>query len=142
MRIKKVSKTTPTQSQIVNSYSESTNDTYSCNYINSMDKYSTNEVKTNKVWIDGKPIYRKVISIPQFSNTEIYVNTGITTISEVVNIDGSFSRVGYTKRYSIDNTYMNEYNIELTTGVITILTNNEYVTFQGYMILEYTKTTD
>ena len=26
------------------------------------DVYSTKEVKTNKVWIDGKPIYRKVIA--------------------------------------------------------------------------------
>ena len=25
-----------------------------------VDKYSTNETKTNKIWIDGKPIYRKV----------------------------------------------------------------------------------
>ena len=27
------------------------------------DKYSTTEVKTNKVWTDGKPIYRKVVEI-------------------------------------------------------------------------------
>ena len=26
---------------------------------NDTDEYSTSEVKTNKVWIDGKPIYRK-----------------------------------------------------------------------------------
>ena len=26
---------------------------------NDTDEYSTNEVKTNKIWIDGKPIYRK-----------------------------------------------------------------------------------
>jgi len=29
--------------------------------IEDFDKYSTNEVKTNKIWIDGKPIYRKVV---------------------------------------------------------------------------------
>ena len=35
---------------------------------NDTDEYSTSEVKTNKVWIDGKPIYRKVIPI----NNEYY----------------------------------------------------------------------
>ena len=30
--------------------------------INQPDIYSTNEVKTNKIWIDGKPIYRLVLT--------------------------------------------------------------------------------
>lgn len=32
------------------------------------DVYSTNETKTNKVWIDGKPIYRKTIFVPSLPN--------------------------------------------------------------------------
>lgn len=36
MRIKKVSQTTPTQSQIVDGYSTSTADGYSCNYVNGL----------------------------------------------------------------------------------------------------------
>ena len=48
----------PTIKQV---YSESTGDVYGCDYINeiSKDVYSSEEVKTNKVWIDGKTIYRR-----------------------------------------------------------------------------------
>ena len=104
--------------------------------------YSTSETNTGKKWIDGKPIYRKVISIPSFSANTITVDTGLTTIEEIVNFGGSYSRTGYTRRYSIDNTYMAEWDINLTTGVIDLATANQYVTFNGYIILEYTKTTD
>ena len=38
MRIKKVSQTTPAQAQIVDGYSESTTDGYSCNYVNNLNK--------------------------------------------------------------------------------------------------------
>lgn len=34
------------------------------------DIYSTNETKTNKVWIDGKPIYRKVIEAATSTNID------------------------------------------------------------------------
>lgn len=36
MRIKKVSQTTSTQAQVVNGYSTSTTDSYSCNYVNGL----------------------------------------------------------------------------------------------------------
>ena len=36
MRIKKVSQTTPTQAQVVDGYSASTTDSYSCNYVNNI----------------------------------------------------------------------------------------------------------
>ena len=36
MRIKKTSETIPKASQSVNSYNESTTDTYSCNYLNTV----------------------------------------------------------------------------------------------------------
>lgn len=109
---------------------------------NIIDKYSTEEKKTNKVWIDNKPIYRKVITITEFSSTEVNINTGLTNISEITSIDGSFNRAGYTRRYPIFNLFMNEWHIDIATGILTIKTNNEYVSFNGYMALEYTKTTD
>lgn len=36
MRIKKVSQTTPVPTQVINEYSTSTRDTYSCDYVNSL----------------------------------------------------------------------------------------------------------
>ena len=38
------------------------------NYLYVEDIYSTNETKTNKVWIDGKPIYRKTIFVRSLPN--------------------------------------------------------------------------
>lgn len=38
--------------------------------------YSTDEIKTNNVWIDGKAIYRKVLNITTF-NSQMMV--GMTT---------------------------------------------------------------
>lgn len=53
-----------------NEYSESKTGSYSCEYINknlnNSDSYSTSETKTNQIWIDGKPLYRRtyIISNP------------------------------------------------------------------------------
>ena len=41
MRIKKTSETTPTMASIVDGYSTSTQDGYSCNYINGLIKHTT-----------------------------------------------------------------------------------------------------
>ena len=49
MRIKKVSQTTSTQAQVVDGYSTSTTDSYSCNYVNSMNTYSTNEIRRTEI---------------------------------------------------------------------------------------------
>lgn len=113
--------------------------------VTNSESYSTTEVKTNKTWIDGKPIYRKVINIGEFSATDMSINTGITNISEVVSFNGSFKRKDRATPYfySIDNVFMNEWRINYNTGVVTMSLNNQYVTMAyGYLILEYTKTTD
>ena len=52
MRIKKTSATTSLPAQVVNTYNTSDSDTYSCDYINNSESYSTSEIKTNKRWID------------------------------------------------------------------------------------------
>ncbi len=52
------------------------------------DEYSTNETKTNKVWINGKPIYRRVFAGTMQSN-QSQIELGITTnlnIETVVNM--------------------------------------------------------
>ena len=47
---------------VVNEKSNSTKDSYSCNYINNLVDYSTNETRVG-TWKDGKPLYRKVIEL-------------------------------------------------------------------------------
>lgn len=48
------------------------------------DSYSTTEVKTNKTWVDGKPIYRKVVSLPTAKSVSdnSYIDLGITFPSD------------------------------------------------------------
>lgn len=46
--------------------------------------YSTSEQKTNKVWIDGKPIYRKVIN---FTGTVSQINGADTILGSISNCD-------------------------------------------------------
>lgn len=48
--------------------------------------YSTSEIKTNKIWIDGKPIYRKVIKdINVTGNMSEIISTGLSNVN-VINI--------------------------------------------------------
>lgn len=45
--------------------------------------YSTDEVKTNKTWIDGKPIYRKVFNITSGMSTSFQIEHGISNLDYV-----------------------------------------------------------
>lgn len=91
-KIRKVKETTLVAAQVINGYSDSENDGYACSYINDLteDSYSLNEVKTNKTWISGEPIYRKVLTL---RNDEIHggyyeYNHNINNLSQVLNIYG------------------------------------------------------
>ena len=55
--------------------------------IDTLEIYSTEEVVIGK-WIDGKPLYRKVVSLGKVSTTETQIPTGIANIKEVVDIKG------------------------------------------------------
>ena len=115
--------------------------------------YSTTEVKTNKVWIDGKPIYRKVITgtLPAISGSGS-VDTNIAhNISNFEN---------YTKisGYLIQKSTGNRYNFpilsssgrltslyQITSTNIVVRSNNESWSANNWdyeIILEYTKTTN
>jgi hypothetical protein len=77
-------------------------------------KYSTTEVKTGDVWIDGKPIYRRTWNIPASSITastnnhrkECYYNfsnVDRTMIDTVVNAEGvvNFDYGGYNRTITL-----------------------------------------
>ena len=121
-------------------------DTYSCNYINSMDKYSTNEIKTNKIWIDGKPIYRKVLS---YSSS--YANTGSRTITHNLGVDnytnivcGFLNYAGTTfpiPRIANDGNNVGISSISSNSLIIDVAT--AITSYSNLiLVLEYTKTTD
>ena len=116
------------------------------NAINNInDIYSLQEIKTNKIWKDGKPIYRKVIEkefeLPASSTVQSY-----TFNHEISNVDV------VTSAYFSDGINRFPYlaisgGITTLNGVsstqITIRYNNDHWDMRRWcFILEYTKTTD
>ena len=68
MKIRKAFQGTIPENKIMDTYSSSNTDTYSCNQVNKMNFYSTTEQRIG-TWINGKPLYRKVIDVPISSIT-------------------------------------------------------------------------
>lgn len=126
-------------------------DTYTCSYINDLveDVYSNNEIKTNKVWINGKPIYRKVINIGNLPNaTSETIATGINfNNARLINMFGfcKFDSNNVSLPLPFNNpSNLNDaisINIDNSNNVI-VLTGRDRSGYSGYVIIEYTKTTD
>lgn len=114
------------------------------NTLNEQRSYSTEEVNTGKKWIDGKPIYRKVIP---FDKTLGY--TGVHSTVEIGTIpqNGVLTKMdyyGYTATYDIKVYNNNSLNV-IVQGQ-SILASQGFAKSQiqitGFVIIEYTKTTD
>lgn len=109
--------------------------------------YSTDEVKTGELWIDGKPLYRKVFNFNSPSDTN---TTNVATISDL-HIDtlvrDYFSiNTGSNITTSSNNTNATihirlNYNNTGDYIAMTII-NAAYNSKPTYVTLEYTKTTD
>lgn len=106
-----------------------------------IEKYSTSEVKTNKIWINDEPIYRKVISLGSLPNSSSKnVAHNVSNLGRIVNIYG----FAYSSTYTFCLPYTtntNSSNIALyssSTNVI-IETGQDRSNFTGYAIIEYTK---
>lgn len=109
-------------------------------------EYSEEE-KVIGTWIDGKPIYRKVVNLNGLPNaTTKTVNHNISNIDTLVKI-GGFATT--TDKTTITLPYVNSANHIYQVGLIA---NSISITIQAgdnksgystaYAILEYTKTTD
>lgn len=133
--------------KVVNTKTNSDNDTYSCNYINSAleEHYSTEETFTGKYWIDGKKIYRKV------------VNMGYMPNSSSIDYDLQLSNVYIVNHYGAmyKDTEILPFNFYASTssclGILKINNNNVFFmvsptsnrsAYKGTIIVEYTKTTE
>ena len=128
-------------------------------YVDKANSYSTDEIKTGGTWIDGKPIYRKVIpfTLPDgivsqtfvldlsTLNAEIVIkneaklfNDDDQWIDEQLIFNGGFAYHFFSKIVFpnlIEIAYLSTF---LSTGDTTSIQNN----MSGKIILEYTKTTD
>ena len=109
------------------------------------DVYSTEETKTNKVWVDGKPIYRKcgyVKNIP--AKTEYTLDSTLTKSSVDVAIQsGGIVTAPNNAKLFIGGYSGNDYRANLTirsNGLIFLSSGDAYKDVHWWV--EYTKTTD
>ena len=113
-------------------------------YVDSSNSYSTDEVKTGGKWIDGKPIYRKTISCGALPNTYYKnVNHNITNLDFVTKCYG-FARGGIY-RMVLPNASANTANaveVYVDEMYVVIQAGNDRSGYNGYITIEYTKTTD
>lgn len=111
--------------------------------------YSTSEVKTNKTWIDGKPIYRKTINFGALPNaTTKSVAHGISNLDEVILLN-AIAKSGNSYKTipdvisTNDVQYMGQQiKISISSGNVVIYTETNQSSYSTYVTIEYTKTTD
>jgi hypothetical protein len=105
--------------------------------------YSETETLTGGTWIDGKPIYRKVINFGALPNNTIKGKShNITNLKNFVSIrgiamGGDYFPIPYVATSSLGagaQIYVNSTQIAIQTG-------SDRTAYTGYVILEYTKTT-
>lgn len=114
--------------------------------ITNLQTYSTSEVNTGKTWIDGKPIYRKVINCGSLPNaTSKTINHNIQNIEHSY-IYGTAIRSSDKREFPLPYAAASagsEIQLDLTNTAIQITTSVDRSAFdQTYVIIEYTKTTD
>ena len=123
-------------SEVVNEHSTSETDTYSCSYVNEvLDNkqdivdYSTSEVDTGVKWIDGKPIYRKVVEFTSASS-----GSAVAILNNVAMI----TRFDYL----LDNSYLWSIPVSyyIQSGSFYFKTEESWVQNKNVKaIIEYTK---
>lgn len=113
--------------------------------INVSDIYSTDEIVIGK-WINGKPIYRKVIATGNLTNNSAKnIPHGIDNVEQITQVTGFVNYNTTVLPLPYNNSFGNiSYGIAIhaTTSLITIYSYSDFSTSTGYIILEYTKTTD
>ena len=142
MKIKKKFQGTVPDNKVLNTKSESETNVYSCKYINDNirkdDNYSTEE-KCIGTWIDGKPLYRKVVigTTKNVVSGEIETKLGVTNVDTVIsysaNVDGWI--ITYlTRLINLSGT--------LRLDIMNQESGSGFSVKPFKCIVEYTKTTD
>lgn len=113
------------------------------NRLQSNKGYSTTEQLTGDTWIDGKPIYRKVINFGALpNNTSKDVAHGITGADYFTDIRG----VAVSGSIFIPINFANPLSLTAGIGAVVDGSNVQIITginrtgYSAYVILEYTKT--
>lgn len=111
--------------------------------------YSTSERYTGKIWIDDKPIYRKVLHYAGVATKGVSTLIGsITGFADIITIEGTFRNNADDNCFPIGYTYSNFGTTVVQNMPFTLGNNgNLYASPYGFdisninVIIEYTKTT-
>ena len=117
------------------------------NTLNEERSYSTSEVNTGKKWIDGKPIYRKVVDCGALpNNTSKTVNHNISNFGELVSMNAHAKQVINGVTYYLPIPYGSAADPAIiyisSVGVVLSNIQNQTSWTDTRVTLEYTKTTD
>jgi hypothetical protein len=105
--------------------------------------YSTTEQLTGGKWIDGKPIYRKVIDFGALPNANTKnVAHNITNIGDIVNVSIIAKSSTEYLLLATGKNSVTDFNAWITKTNINIHTDSNRSNYNAVTILEYTKTTD
>lgn len=106
------------------------------------DVYSTNEVKTNKVWIDKKPIYRTTFTITVGTSGGTADISGYS-IETITNIIGTMKIQNQNQFRPIpvygSNSNFNPLEINLGNQISVGSSGGTFSVGTAYITLEYTK---
>ena len=116
-------------------------------YVDKKQTYSTDEIVVGK-WIDGKPIYRKVVSVNNIIiSKDTSIPTGITNLKDLVSLKGIYKNTdgGTIAAYPLTQNAGTVLGCVYYQGNIGFQGNETYSKAPGRIhifTLEYTKTTD
>ena len=132
-------------SQPVNTVEENNMHAVTSNAVASALSYSETEQKTGGYWIDGKPIYRKVVSSKLPNNTTKTIAHSISNISQITKLSGllninSNNTLFVALGLEDPNDKYTYYTVDKTN--IVAYTNWDGSSTTCYFVIEYTKTTD
>ena len=116
--------------------------------------FSTDEIKTDKVWIDAKPIYRKIYTSSDFNFTDDEQQgtskTNISNIEDLVNISGRCKSTLYFVPLNIGKwrgdatgTWLFSALVRPNGQIVLDMGESVYSAKDNIkIVVEYTKTTD
>jgi hypothetical protein len=107
--------------------------------------YSTSEVLTAERWINGKPVYRKVVSMGALPNTAAKsIAHGISDLDENLGLSGVAFNVNGDARIPLPYVHQTssvQMHMSKTTVTVTSRIDMSVLYNKSYAIIYYTKTT-
>ena len=114
--------------------------------LNNLEHYSTEETFTGKYWIDGKKIYRKVLTGTFTGDNENDINIAYLGTVNIVSMQGTINNGSFifpiNNYYGLSTEYWVSTFYDNYTGYLKMNAGNKYTDDPYIVIVEYIKTTE